>query len=249
MNRTVRSRRHFVKTFVLGTAFSAAFGRVWEASVLADVTPSNVGLLRVKLSDFPLLLEDYGSVRIGINPIENPTGVLGPFYPILINHEIGSTYYAMSTFCSHAGCVVPPFDPSEGAIRCPCHGSGYAIDGSLVNGPASNPLITYPITFDGNDTLTVQVPSLGYCVNSSVVQGAEGPRLRLEFPTFFNVEYEVKFRQRVSDAWMTVPFSSTADGPAEQSSIVGDGTIAALFVDRTAATGFYSVAIRLIDLN
>jgi Rieske Fe-S protein len=243
------SRRRFVKTFALGTAFSTLFGKAWQASVLADISASNVGLLRVKLSDYPALFEDFGSVRLGINPIDNPVGPLGSFYPILINHEIGATYYAMSTFCSHAGCIVPPFDGSQGAILCPCHGSGYGIDGSLLNGPASNPLIRYPITFDGEDTLTVEVPNLGYCVNSSLVQSASTPRFKLSFPTFENVEYEVNFREQAGDAWAVTPFALSLDGPADQLSIFGDGVLAAVFVNRTAGTGFYSIAIKIIDLT
>src|SRR5262245_33841785 len=134
MNHRPLTRRRFVKTFALGTAFSTLFGKTWRASVLAEITRSNVGLLRVKLSDYPALLEDFGSVRIGINPIDNPFGALGSFYPILINHETGATYYALDSGCSHAGCVVPPYDSFVEAIICPCHGSGYAIDGRLLNG-------------------------------------------------------------------------------------------------------------------
>ena len=109
MNDKPISRRRFVKVFSLGSASSMLFGKAWRASVLADITPSSVGLLRVKLSDYPALLEDYGSVRLGLNPIENPSGPLGNFYPILINHHVDTTYYAMSTMCHHAGCIVPPF--------------------------------------------------------------------------------------------------------------------------------------------
>lgn len=243
------SRRRFVRTFSLGTAFSTFLGKAWQASVLADITPSNVGLLRVKLSDYPALLEDNGSVRLGLNPIDNPSIPLGAFYPILINHHTGTTYYAMSTFCSHAGCIVPPFNEGEGGIICPCHGSGYAIDGSLLNGPALEPLIQYPVSFDGADTLTVEVPNLGYCVNSTLVQNATTPRLRLLFPTFENAEYEVRFREQIRDEWTVTPFALSPGGLADQLSVFGDGAPAALFVDRTTATGFYTVAIKVIDFT
>jgi Rieske Fe-S protein len=242
-------RRQFVRTFALGTAFSTLFGRAWEASVLADITPANVGLLRVKLSDYPALLEDFGSVRLGINPIDNPSGPLGFFYPILINHGSGTEYFALNTQCQHAGCIVPPFDESEGAIRCPCHGSGYWIDGRVLNGPTVSPLLSYPITFDGVDTLTVEISNLGYRVNSSLVQSANTPRLRLAFPTFENVEYEVKFREHIRDHWVVVSFALSSGDPADQFSIVGDGSPTAVFVDRTTPTGFYTVAIKILDLT
>ena len=226
-----------------------AFGKVWKGSVLAQITPSHVGLLRVKLSDYPALLEDFGSVRIGINPIDNPDGPLGFFYPILINHETGGTYYALDTACRHAGCVVPPYDPFSDAIICPCHGSGYAIDGSVLNGPTVSPLFRYPITFDGVDTLTVELPGLGYRVDSSLVQSADVPMLRLDFPTFENVEYEVKFRERMGDDWTITPFGLSPDNPPDMLSMIADGSPATVFVNRTSPTGFYTAAIKLIDLT
>jgi Rieske Fe-S protein len=245
-------RRSFIRTFALGTAFSTVFGKVWQASVLADITPSNVGLLRVKLSDFPALLDDYSSVRIGINPIDNPFGPVGDFYPILVNHTEGNAYYALDCGCRHAGCIVPPYDRDVGAIVCPCHGSAYWIDGSLLGGPATSPLFTYPIHLEGNDTLIVEIPNLGYRVNSSLVQNVSQPRLRLDFSARYSIKYEVVFREKVTDPWTNVLFALTQNGPADQASITGDtypDSPQSVFVNRTTATGFYSVEIKLIDMT
>jgi glycine/D-amino acid oxidase-like deaminating enzyme len=41
--------------------------------------------------------------------------------------------------CSHLGCVLS-FDADERTWDCPCHGSRFAEDGSVVSGPASRPV-------------------------------------------------------------------------------------------------------------
>ena len=44
-----------------------------------------------------------------------------------------------SAVCTHMGCVVH-FNSFERCWDCPCHGSQFAIDGSVLNGPAVRPL-------------------------------------------------------------------------------------------------------------
>lgn len=47
--------------------------------------------------------------------------------------------HVRSAACSHAGCVVH-WNPFERCWDCPCHGSHFAVDGSVLNGPAVTPL-------------------------------------------------------------------------------------------------------------
>ena len=44
---------------------------------------------------------------------------------------------ALSLVCTHLGCTVEQF---EGGLSCPCHGSRYSADGSVLQGPAQKPL-------------------------------------------------------------------------------------------------------------
>ncbi|MFH9118582.1 FAD-dependent oxidoreductase [Streptomyces globisporus] len=52
--------------------------------------------------------------------------------------ESGATQ-AVSARCTHLGCLVA-FNAAETAWECPCHGSRFAVDGSLLQGPATRPL-------------------------------------------------------------------------------------------------------------
>lgn len=45
--------------------------------------------------------------------------------------------YAISTVCTHLGCMVRA---SAEGFECPCHGSRFAPDGSVIKGPAPKPL-------------------------------------------------------------------------------------------------------------
>ncbi|MEV0320248.1 FAD-dependent oxidoreductase [Streptomyces sp. NPDC050658] len=46
---------------------------------------------------------------------------------------------AVSARCTHLGCLVH-FDNAERVWECPCHGSRFATDGSVLEGPATRPL-------------------------------------------------------------------------------------------------------------
>lgn len=52
--------------------------------------------------------------------------------------ETGSLQ-AVSAHCTHLGCIVA-FNDAEQAWECPCHGSRFAPDGRILQGPAVRPL-------------------------------------------------------------------------------------------------------------
>jgi Rieske Fe-S protein len=45
--------------------------------------------------------------------------------------------YAVSTVCTHLGCIVKT---SAEGFECPCHGSRFTADGSVLKGPAPRAL-------------------------------------------------------------------------------------------------------------
>jgi glycine/D-amino acid oxidase-like deaminating enzyme/nitrite reductase/ring-hydroxylating ferredoxin subunit len=56
-----------------------------------------------------------------------------------VHRDEDGTLRALSARCTHMGCIVS-FNRAEQAWECPCHGSRFAPDGSVVQGPAVRPL-------------------------------------------------------------------------------------------------------------
>jgi len=59
----------------------------------------------------------------------------------------------LSAVCPHLGCEVP-WNAAEGRFVCPCHGSQFAPDGSLLQGPALRGMDTLPIKVEKQDLMT-----------------------------------------------------------------------------------------------
>jgi Rieske Fe-S protein len=47
--------------------------------------------------------------------------------------------HAVSAICTHMGCIVG-WNETDRSWDCPCHGSRFALDGSIIHGPAVKPL-------------------------------------------------------------------------------------------------------------
>lgn len=58
---------------------------------------------------------------------------------IAVSRDQEGTLHRVSASCTHLGCIVH-WNRTEQCWDCPCHGSQFAADGSVLNGPALNPL-------------------------------------------------------------------------------------------------------------
>ncbi len=97
------------------------------------------GRLTLALDDFPQLVE-VGSAIVGV-----AQGMDGP---VAITRESETSFSAMSALCTHMACILR-VNRLNATLDCPCHGSTFEFDGSVINGPAVKPLARWSTEFDG----------------------------------------------------------------------------------------------------
>jgi cytochrome b6-f complex iron-sulfur subunit len=108
---------------------------VWSA--LGTFAVAAFGALRLPMpAVFP---ESNPKVKIGL-PDDYPKGsatYLSDLSLWVFRNEQGQIY-AISAVCTHLGCIVKRQE--DGQFLCPCHGSLFAANGRVLNGPAPTAL-------------------------------------------------------------------------------------------------------------
>lgn len=91
-----------------------------------------------------------GGLKIPLTDIPVGGGVIRAAEKIVATQATAGQYKAFSAVCQHQGCTVGSIEGQT--IVCPCHGSAYSIvDGSVVNGPTTKPLIAKSSSVQGSD--------------------------------------------------------------------------------------------------
>jgi Rieske Fe-S protein len=134
------SRRDVLKTLAAACAGSAAAlaGGCASTNPVPEVplaVRGEYGVLR--LADAPALLQPGGSIKT-----RAPDGKL-----ILVWRGADGRPGAAAIQCTHRGCEVA-LNAAAGRLDCPCHGSRYALDGAVLQGPAERPLKSYRVEIE-----------------------------------------------------------------------------------------------------
>ena len=67
---------------------------------------------------------------------------------IVVTQPVEGEFRGFSAVCPHQGCLVNAV--AAGTINCDCHGSKFALDGSVSQGPASAPLPAVAVKVTGD---------------------------------------------------------------------------------------------------
>jgi len=123
------------------------FGLTWR--VLTAFAAGQAACIGLRFIASRKVEGDFGEViTVGV-PADFPPGTITPFDQarfFLIRFEDGG-FLALSTTCPHLACVVG-WDNARSIFSCPCHGSEFERDGSVVNPPAPRPLDRFAVLIE-----------------------------------------------------------------------------------------------------
>jgi cytochrome b6-f complex iron-sulfur subunit len=125
------TRRTFVQGLaVLGSGALVGCGRPLDGSVLVT---NNQALLT--FAEFPAL----NTVGAGVI-------VAAGTHDAIVIRTSATTATALSAMCTHANCLLTYEKDSADPIECGCHGSAFALDGTVLRGPAVRALQIFSAT-------------------------------------------------------------------------------------------------------
>ena len=133
------------RDFVMTCAAAGAALLAGCASLVTHPVPMAAGRVRLTLSQYPDLTRGDGAIKI------LPQGQDDPIYVLASGEE----FIAVSPICTHRGCTV---DVHGLRLVCPCHGSTYSRDGTVLKGPAQRALTRFPVSRVG-DALEIRIAS------------------------------------------------------------------------------------------
>lgn len=217
----------------------------FKGTVLADIAPGTApaNILEFDITTLPTLQSLYGSMRFNLFGTNVTNGI------ITITRGPGDVFYAVSAYCTHAGCIVDPYDNSTGkqSMVCNCHGSVFDIEGRLIEGVivGQKNLPGYNTSFSGN-VVQVEIPNLNFKVNSIALQAVTGSitRYRLTFPTKVGARYRVRHTADLVTPPAVHPFFTSPTGTTSVTMVTQTAPSPnprSVYVDASASRGFYVI--------
>jgi Rieske Fe-S protein len=138
-------RRDFLKISLsmAGLAIgSTSLGTLIQSCSSNPVNTTLTGNATLDITKVPSLLNNGGATK------QTFPGQFGD-KPVIIVREIDGTFMAFSSVCTHEGNEVGTPANASSDIICPSHSSHFsAVNGSVIQGPASSPLQKFSTSFN-----------------------------------------------------------------------------------------------------
>lgn len=141
------TRRSMIRTAALVPLLAKAgcVRRISPNRAVAVAAPVD-GDVVIALAQAPELANAGGAI------IASPSGSGGRY----LVANTGSGYLALGAVCTHQGCDIA-WVPEDREAECPCHGSRFAGDGTVLNPPAPAGLASFPAETDGQGNVVVHL--------------------------------------------------------------------------------------------
>lgn len=227
-------RRSFLAATARAVLLVEASGLPWRDLPPAYGAEPPIGIVHVGIADFPALAQASGSVHVLI-------AATPAIYPVILTRVATDSFVAVSSRCTHSGCVVDTFSIQSNRLVCSCHGSQFTAQGVVLAGPAQVDLTAYPVRQTSATVLEIEIPGIGFAVVAASVNTVAGRRLRLSFPTSSGLRYEVRHRATTIAPATPLAYSLTESGALDQTSVTGIGAEVTVYLAADAPAGFLSV--------
>jgi Rieske Fe-S protein len=122
-----------------GALAGCGSGAPAPAENLVSLPAVVAGKVEIPLDMFPMLSQVGGGVVGRANGLAEP---------LAVTREGDTRFFAFKAMCTHMSCVVR-FNSLNATLDCPCHGSSFELDGTVLTGPATVPLRGLPTEFNG----------------------------------------------------------------------------------------------------
>ena len=218
-------------------------GGLLPASSWAEgpVSPDLNRVLPLRLTDFPALARAGGSVMLTYD---------GEATVLYIIRGAGDAVYVMNPTCPHAGCMVDKYDALSSRTSCPCHGSAFAVDGALINGPAREGLRAYPSRVS-QGVLEVELPDFAFGISRISPARTTGgaSRLALTFPTKIKAAYRLRRAADTAGPFQAASFALEKDGLLNQTELSGDGEVRTVYADAAGPRSFFKLELMIFEIG
>jgi Rieske Fe-S protein len=144
MKETRTTRRHFLGVGVTAAAATCTGCSVIGARKADVVADPNNGTMRLSTEESAVLLQGQSNLLVEVKDRK---------LKILVVRHADGQLFGLDAKCTHMGCNVLYSEKADHVV-CPCHGSKFALDGSVIKGPAKRALKRYPVS-DENGRIVI----------------------------------------------------------------------------------------------